>query len=299
MNIFVTGGTGFIGSYVVHELVGQGHTVTILARNAEKVSGLTGNPLIEIVEGTLYDNEVIKNTLSGKDACIHIALGWGDTALDMLEADTKPSIYIFETAARLGIKKMIYTSSTAAMGDFSPTMDETTRVWPNNFYGATKAATEAYFLGISHVYGAQCNIIRPGYTFGNPVVEGGSMEPDTRFKNIVDSAKKNQPIHLIKNDGTQFIWAGDLARLYASVIESEFNREMFFGLGTEYVSWEKIARYAIEITGSKSDIILEDKGYIEEGCMFDLSLMDKKLGCLFTSWERIKEHVRYYAEHIV
>jgi len=37
MNVFLTGGTGFIGSYVAMELVKQGHHVTILARNRNKV----------------------------------------------------------------------------------------------------------------------------------------------------------------------------------------------------------------------------------------------------------------------
>ncbi|MGO8837406.1 MAG: NAD-dependent epimerase/dehydratase family protein, partial [Limisphaerales bacterium] len=40
MNVFLTGGTGFIGSYVAMELVKQGHHATILARNRNKVPEL-------------------------------------------------------------------------------------------------------------------------------------------------------------------------------------------------------------------------------------------------------------------
>jgi nucleoside-diphosphate-sugar epimerase len=40
MNVFLTGGTGFIGSYVAVALAGQGHRVTILARNRNKVPEL-------------------------------------------------------------------------------------------------------------------------------------------------------------------------------------------------------------------------------------------------------------------
>lgn len=295
MNIFVTGGTGFIGSYVVHELVQCGHKVTILARNSTKVSGFLNHSQIDILQGTLYDNSVIEKGLSGKDACVHIALGWGDTALDMLEMDTKSSLFIFETAAQLGLKKLIYTSSTAAVGELRERMNEEFCTRPVDFYGATKAASEVFLSAISHKYPMQCNIIRPGYTFGNPVVEGAFMQPDHRFKEIVGKARKNEDIHLIKNDGTQFIWAGDLAKLYAAVLHSDNNRQIYLGLGTEFVTWEEITQYAIDYTGSKSRIILEDKGWTRGSFLFDVSKMGRDFGFEFTSMEKIREHVRYIA----
>ncbi len=49
MNIFLTGGTGFIGSYVALEMAGQGHRVTVLARNPAKVPALAKIPNVEIV----------------------------------------------------------------------------------------------------------------------------------------------------------------------------------------------------------------------------------------------------------
>ncbi len=298
MNIFLTGGTGFIGSYVVNDLVQKGHKVTILARNPKKVKGFLGNPSIEFVKGTLYERDIIEKAMKDKDACIHIALGWGNTAVDLLEADTKPSVFILETAAKLGVKKVIYTSSTAAVGELSPMMHVTSAARPIDLYGATKAATEAYVLSFGSVPGLCCNIIRPGYTFGNPVVDGASMENDQRFFNIVRKAKNNEPVKLIKNDGTQFIWAGDLAKLYIALLESDLNRKVFFGLGSEFVTWEEIARYAIEYTDSRSEIVLEDKGWAEGGFLFDVSDAEQSFELTFDSRDKLKEHVRYISDHI-
>lgn len=53
MEVFLTGGTGFIGSYVAMELVRHGHHVTILARNRNKVPALGRIDGIDIVESDL------------------------------------------------------------------------------------------------------------------------------------------------------------------------------------------------------------------------------------------------------
>ncbi len=299
MDIFVTGGTGFIGSYVVEELVRQGHRVTILARNVAKVSGFLERDAIKLVHGTLYDRDVIRGALEGMDACIHIALGRGESAVGTLEADTLPSLYIFQTAADLGIKNLVYTSSVVAFGDLRTVLSETTNTRPTNFYGATKAATEAYLLAISSVYHLRGNVIRPGYTFGTPVVEGASISKDKTFENIVRRARRDEPIHLTKGDGTQFIWAGDLARLYAAVLTSAHNRQLFTGVGTEFVTWEEIARLAVERLGSKSSIILDDKGDDATNCRYDVSHLQKEFGFAFVAMDRLKEYIAYIDEHIL
>jgi UDP-glucose 4-epimerase len=293
MKIFLTGGTGFIGSYVVHELSKRGHEVTILARNPDKVPCLSDLPGVKIVPGLLTDFDVIEQNLEGKDACIHIALGWGDHATSMLKNDTFPSVFLFETAARLGVGHLIYTSSTAALGHLFKNAGERDKPEPTDFYGATKASSECFLLAVSHTYPMRCNIIRPGYTFGNPVVRGAFTEPDNRFRSIVKQAKTGDDINIISNDGTQFIWAGDLARVYASVLESGSNRKTYFALGDAFYSWESIAQKTIELTGSNSRIITEDKGCHSNPFCYDVSLIKQEFGLNFKSWEKIVEHVSY------
>jgi UDP-glucose 4-epimerase len=293
MKLFLTGGTGFIGSYVVKELSDQGHSITILARNPDKVPQLHNLPGVSIVPGLLTDFDVIEDCLKEKDACIHIALGWGDLSTSMLKNDTFPSVFLFETAARFGIKHFIYTSSTAAVGHLLKNTDENEKSEPSDFYGATKASSECFLSAISYKYPMRYAVIRPGYTFGNPVIEGASMEPDDRFRNIVLKAINGDDINIIQHDGTQFIWAGNLAKLYGSVLASGNNRKTYFGLGSKFYSWEQVALKVKEITGSKSDIIREDRGYDKKPILFDVGLIKKDFGLEFQDWDRVVEHLEY------
>lgn len=252
------GGTGFIGSYVVEELVRTGHQVTIFARDVTKVRGFLGRREIGLVQGTLGDQDSITSALTGQDACIHLALGRGETAVALLDADTRPSLSIFQTAVELGITHLIYTSSVLAFGDLRAVLSDTTTTRPTRLYGATKAATEAYLLAIAAESGIRANVIRPGYTFGMPVVDGAAISHDTTFADMIRRAKQDDQIHVTKGAGTQFIWAGDLARLYAAVLTSQHSRELFTGVGTEFVTWEEIARMAVAYVGSQSRIVLDE-----------------------------------------
>jgi|SRR5579883_1688819 len=296
MKVFITGGMGFIGSYIVMELLGKGHEVTILARNPAKVPAFQTMPGISIVRGGLDDFDLVAKSLPGHDACIHNALYWGNSATEMLKNDTRCSVHIFEMAANAGVSQMLYTSSTAAMGEFRPDMQEEMKPKPSDFYGATKEATEAYLLAFGRKTAMRCNIVRPGYTIGNPVVPGASIYSDTRFKDIVKNALAGSEIKVTKSDGTQFIWAGDLARIYSAILDANVNREIYFGLAQNWTSWEEIARRAIEMIGSKSQIVVEDKGYSENPVLFDLSKIESQFGLAFNSRQQIEDHLQYLIE---
>jgi UDP-glucose 4-epimerase len=152
---------------------------------------------------------------------------------------------------------------------------------------------------MSDVYDLRCNVIRPGYTFGDPVVTGASIYGDKRFETIVRNAKQNEPIYLVRDDGAQFIWAGDLARLYAAVLTSAHNRGLFTGVGTEFVTWEEVARMAIAYVGSRSDIMLEDTGKDRSKGLYDVSLIEREFGFKFVTRTKLKEHIAYIADHRV
>jgi UDP-glucose 4-epimerase len=272
--------------------------VTILARNPDKVPAIRALPGVSVVRGAMKDYAMIAAALPGHEACIHNALCWGDSARDMISNDTVPSVFLMEMAAEAGMRHFIYTSSTAGFGDFKDNMTESMKSDPIDYYCATKSATEQYMIAAAYKTRMRTNVIRPGYVFGNPVVPGAKTEGDRRFLDIIVNARKGADITVTDNDGTQFIWAGDLARLYKAVLESDVNHQIYHGLGVPFITWEKIARLAIELTGSKSRIILRPNTYRWEPYLFDLSKIRDAFGLEFDAWPHIVEHVPWLIRNL-
>jgi nucleoside-diphosphate-sugar epimerase len=72
MRVFVTGGTGAIGSHAVPALVAAGHTVTALARTPAKTAALTENGA-EPVTVSIFDSEALTAAFAGHDAIVNLA----------------------------------------------------------------------------------------------------------------------------------------------------------------------------------------------------------------------------------
>lgn len=87
MKIVVFGATGIIGKAVVYEALKKGHEVTVLTRNARKVT--TRHEHLHIVEGNVVDKNIVRTVLKGQEAVIQ-ALGIGG------KGDGKPTSIVSE-----------------------------------------------------------------------------------------------------------------------------------------------------------------------------------------------------------
>jgi UDP-glucose 4-epimerase len=305
MKVLLTGGTGFIGSHVAVALAGQAHEVTILARNPEKVPALGQISGIRIVPGDITDRGLLDGLVQGQDACVHVALNYTKpTGWEVLLEDTLPTVYLAGASAAAGVRQFLYTSSTAVndslyAGGGDPPEERirlataATKQRPATFYGATKAASENYLIAQSYRSTMRVNIIRPGYTFGNPALPGGSTEGDARFRDIAGNAVRGLPIQVIHHDGTQFIPAGDLAQLYLAILNSEINRRTYYGLGWRFVTWQAVAEEAVRRSASRSEIVVEDRGWSEDSLSWDVSDMKTDFGLEFDAWDRIGKHLDF------
>jgi NADH dehydrogenase len=71
-NILVIGGAGFIGRYIVNELVGRGCRVLVPARRRDKAKHLIMLPTCDVVEASVHDDATLDRLVAGQDAVINV-----------------------------------------------------------------------------------------------------------------------------------------------------------------------------------------------------------------------------------
>jgi UDP-glucose 4-epimerase len=298
MKVLVTGATGFIGSHVCVHLAKAGHAVVAASRDPAKFPNLSAFPGVIPVTLELSQRRNWPDLLAGLDAVVHVALGWGETGPEMLEADTAATVVLLEAARLAGVSRFVYTSSTAACGIMEPCTHEAASLKPQDLYGATKAASEMFARTYSTTGAMQVHVIRPGYIFGEPVLTGGRSQPDRRFETICRSVLEGQPVQLTKHDGTQFLAAQDLAKVYERALGLELTFSVHYALSREWRSWEEIARMAMEEVGREVPIEAKDLGWGVSPHLFDVSSLRKELGLSLGNLEALKQHVAWQLKAI-
>lgn len=158
MDIFLTGGSGFVGQHIIERLVGDGHTVRALARSAASArrveqAGATAvrgdlTDLRRPADGDTPRTAGWLTALEGCDAVIHAAARmefWGSDA--GFERDNHwPTVALFTAAAAAGVKRFVLISAAAVSTD---RRGRPAHVWettptgrPIIAYGRVKLATE-------------------------------------------------------------------------------------------------------------------------------------------------------------
>src|SRR4029077_15616377 len=118
MKALVTGGTGFIGSHVARKLVTEKVSVRCLIRDSSKRANLAGLD-VDYVTGDLTDAASLKRALQGCDTLFHVAADyrlWAPKPEEMDRINVEGTRDLLRAAADAGVKKIVYTSSVAAVG---------------------------------------------------------------------------------------------------------------------------------------------------------------------------------------
>jgi len=156
MKVLVTGGTGYIGSHTVVELINNGYDVVVVDNFSnskpivlERLKEITGKE-IKFYELDVCDKDKLSNVFEKEevDAVIHFA---GYKAVG--ESVSKPLMYyrnnidstlsLLEIMSEYGVKKIVFSSSATVYGDPEELpIKETAKLWTTNPYGTTKLYIE-------------------------------------------------------------------------------------------------------------------------------------------------------------
>lgn len=254
MKLAVTGGAGFIGSYLVKEIINQNNTPLIIdSLYRGKLENLLPLKDYEFQKIDIRDFEKLRDVLKNVDGIFHEA-----ALTDVQESFTKKEEYvdvnvkgtenIFKIAKEFGLK-VVYASSSSVYGNPKkiPIIENSQRA-PINPYGNTKLEDEVLAEkyakeGVSIIGLRYFNVYGIGQT-------GSYAGVITKFINQLKGGKS--PV--IFGNGSQirdFIFVGDVARANIYAMNSKVSSG-FFNIGTGITtSIQQLANTMIDLSGLK------------------------------------------------
>ncbi len=238
MRVFVTGGTGFVGTHAVKHLRAAGHEVRALVRKTSDTSAL-GALGVETFEGTMADADRLEEGIRGCDAVLHIAgLIKARSEAEMIDVNGAGTGRLAEAALRANpqLQRFVYTSSIAAAGpgapDFAP-ISERDEPHPVSVYGRSKLIGEQRLQALSG--DLPVTIIRP------PVVYGPRDREVLRFFQMVK--RRVLPVPGSGRSRLSVVYIDDLCRAFEQALTRPHDSgSLFFVEDGHAWTWPELGR---------------------------------------------------------
>lgn len=241
--VLVIGGAGFIGSFVVRELLKHDLREVIIYDNfargkMENIEESLNDMRCRLYEngGDIRDTDLLNDAMKDVDFVFHLSAMWllhcKDFPRTAFHVNIEGTFNVLEACVKNKIKKLIYSSSASVYGDaVQVPMTEEHPYNNKNFYGASKIAGEAMCTAFNDRYGLQ--VI--GLRYMN--VYGPGQDQTAAYTGVVPIMLNKIDANeapVINGDGTQaydFIYVEDVARCNIAALTSE-TPFGFYNVGT-------------------------------------------------------------------
>ncbi len=169
MKALVTGGTGFLGSHIVEELVESNYDVRVLARKSSNTTQLPNN--VEVVEGDITLPETLNSAMQDVEVIFNNAAIMDDweSWSKLVPINVEGTRNILDAARKIDISKIAHTSSCALYG-FPNSKKPITEDFPQKPYGdyqKSKWAAEQIVDDYVDTYGMDIVSVRPPFILGS------------------------------------------------------------------------------------------------------------------------------------
>ncbi|HEX8333113.1 MAG TPA: NAD(P)-dependent oxidoreductase [Segetibacter sp.] len=321
-NIFVTGGTGFFGKWLlesfiyINKLLQLDATITVLTRNPENFLNdfpfYRNETSVKFIKGDILTFEFPADSFQ---LIIHAATE-ADAALNqmqpllMLDTITAGTRRILDLAKQNPVESFLFTSSGAVYGKQPSTVTHVAEKDgysvdinnPNSAYAEGKRLAELY-CSIYHAHYKLSVKIARCFAFVGPYLP---LDKHFAIGNFISNALKGEDI-IIKGDGTpyrSYLYAADLAVfLWKILLQGQNNTPYNVGSNEDY-NLKTIAETVAELTPGISVKVLTEKDPLKpvERYVPDISFIQKNLGAqvAFGLIDSIKKTKHFYsADEIV
>jgi dihydroflavonol-4-reductase len=248
--IFVTGGTGFLGSYIIKELVEKKYAVRAIRRNKKLPFFISKDIFdkVEWIDGDIFDVIALEEAMAGADAVIHAAAKVsfaGNDKNELFKTNIEGTANVVNATLAQNVKKFIHVSSVAALGK---TIDgeqiNETNPWKEitftSNYGESKYHAE---MEVWRATGEGLNS-----TIVNPSTIIGYGDWNTSSCAIFKTVYKEFPWYTNGING--FVDVEDVARAIVLLMESSINSERFI-LNGENISFRELFNLIADEFGKK------------------------------------------------
>lgn len=301
MVYLITGGTGFIGSRVVRDLVREGQEVIVYDWNTDKMllERLIGPEelasQVKIIRGDVTDFAYISSVIKqyNIEKIVHLA------ALLLHEVNASPllaikvncegTVNIFEAARLQGIKKVVWISSGSVFGppesypqEFIP---NDAPHYPQNLYGATKSVDEQFASYYADKYGLDITAIRLVLVYGAWQSRGRTA---AIIQQMVVNPALGRPgkVPAAGDNILGWTYVDDAARAIIVAAKSAKTRTRSFSVRGTVHSVKEIADYVKELIPGADILLLpleRSKSHLIMTCKYDTARIEEELD-FYTQW---------------
>ena len=299
MKSLITGGSGFVGSYLAESLLSQGHQVTVIddlsTGSSENIAALKPNRNFHYIIDTIFNRNLLAELVDEADVVFHLAAAVGvrlivESPVHTIETNIKGTELVLEMAAKKKRKVLIAsTSEVYGKSDKIRFNEEDDLILGPTYkgrwsYAASKAVDEFLGLAYYHEKRVPVIIVRLFNTVGpRQTGQYGMVVP-----RLVEQALEDRPI-TVYGSGSQvrsFTWVGDVADALIKLVDTPAAVGQIFNLGHyEKITILELAQMIKELTKTSSSIqfvpydVAYGRGF--EDMMYrlpDISKIEKLIG---------------------